>query len=350
MAGNLCRTNAPKLGCAILLAATFAGACKEPTAPTAQHPPVRVIFDTDMDTDVDDVGALAILHAMADHGEVTVLATMVSSYHPWSAPAVDAINTYFGRPNLLIGVPNARSAGRDFGSRFARQIAESFENDIVSNDQAPDAVAEYRRVLARQPDTSVVIVTVGYLTNLSDLLRSAPDQHSPLTGRELVLRKVKHYVAMAGSYPADLNPAVWGNFKPFPDAAVHVAREWPSKITFSGGGAFANQLATGGRLASEALPDSPVRRAYELYFGGRAQNRHSADQIAVLVAVRGTGTPWQLVTRGYNHVFDNGTHEWRNEPDEPRHQFVVSLAEGIKPDDVARTIEDMMMHPPRTRP
>src|SRR3990170_1863134 len=190
---------------------------------TAQPVPVRIIFDTDMDTDCDDAGALAMLHALADRGEVALLATMVSSYHPWSSPTVDAINTYFGRPDLPIGAPKATPAGKDFGSRFARQIAESFAHDIRSNDHASDAVAVYRQVLADQPDTSVVIVTVGDLTNLSNLLRSGPDRHSPLTGRELVARKVKHYVAMGSRYPADLDPRVWGNFKTDPVAVVHVA-------------------------------------------------------------------------------------------------------------------------------
>ncbi len=33
--------------------------------------PVRIIFDTDMDTDCDDAGAPALLHALADQGEET---------------------------------------------------------------------------------------------------------------------------------------------------------------------------------------------------------------------------------------------------------------------------------------
>ena len=37
---------------------------------------VRVIFDTDIGTDVDDAGALAILHVMADRGEAKILATI----------------------------------------------------------------------------------------------------------------------------------------------------------------------------------------------------------------------------------------------------------------------------------
>ena len=41
--------------------------------------PVKVIFDTDMISDFDDVGALACLHAMADAGECEILATLSST-------------------------------------------------------------------------------------------------------------------------------------------------------------------------------------------------------------------------------------------------------------------------------
>jgi hypothetical protein len=320
-----------------------------PAAESAADVPVRLIFDTDMDTDCDDAGALGMLHAMADEGEVEILATVVSSRFEWSAPATDVINTYYGRPDLPIGVPKGEGASTHRGSRFARELAEEFPHRVRSNDAAPDAVEVYRRILASEPDTSVVIVTVGYLTNLSDLLRSGPDEHSPLSGRELVARKVKHYVAMGSRYPADLDPNPWGNFKPDPGATVHVAAEWPTTITFTGGGDFAISLATGARLASEVPADSPVRRAYEHYFGGEAQDRHSADQISVMVAVRGTGSPWQLVRQGYNHVFPNGTHEWREQPDDPRHQYISALTPGVEAAQVRRTIEDLMVRPPARR-
>jgi len=43
-----------------------------------------------------------------------------------------------------------------------------------------------REVLAGQPDRSVVIVQVGFSTNMARLLDSEPDQYSALTGHELV--------------------------------------------------------------------------------------------------------------------------------------------------------------------
>lgn len=56
-----------------------------------------VIFDTDIMGDVDDVGAVAVLHALARRGEARILAMGVCSKHPASPVCLEALNTYFGR-------------------------------------------------------------------------------------------------------------------------------------------------------------------------------------------------------------------------------------------------------------
>lgn len=48
------------------------------------------------------------------------------------------------------------------------------------------------------------------------------------------------------------------------------------------------------------------------------------------MAARGTGAPWQLVTRGHSQVFPDGTHEWREHPDDPRHRYISALAPGAE--------------------
>ena len=62
--------------------------------------PVRVIFDTDMITDFDDVGTLACLHALADAGEAEILATVTCTRGNASVGAVQLINSYYGRGDL----------------------------------------------------------------------------------------------------------------------------------------------------------------------------------------------------------------------------------------------------------
>ena len=301
---------------------------------------MKVLFDTDMDTDCDDAGALAMLHAFADRGEVEILATTVSSRYRWSAPAVDVINTYYGRPDLPIGVPKGEGATLDRTYRYAQPLAEAFPHDLPSNEAAPDAVDVYRRVLAAQPDTSVVLVTVGYLTNVRDFLLSGPDSISGLSGMELARRKVKRWVCMGGRYPHELDPGPWGNFKPHPDAAVWAARVWPGEVVFSGLG---TEVLTGAALA--ATPEAnPVRRAYELYLGDLAKQRPSWDQTALLYAVRGAGGLFEIERQGYNHLFPDGTNVWRRAPNDPRHVLLLRKA---PPGQLAGVIEILMVQPPR---
>ena len=303
--------------------------------------PVKIIFDTDMESDVDDVGALAMLHGLADNGEAEILGTMVCSLNPWSVPTVDAVNTYFKRSDIPIGAVKTLGVYRN--SKYARIISEEYPQDIGLGEEAPDAIILYRKILESQPDQSVVVVTVGYLTNLSYLLKSDPDTISPLNGLELVRKKVKHLVCMGGRYPYQQDPAKWGNFKPDPGAVQYVAQHWPTLIMFTGGGDFANLIKTGKQTFNFEPASNPVSRAYEVFLKGWRDWHHSADLIAVYVAVRGWEEFFQLNTQGYNHIFEDGTLIWRLQPDDPHHQYIDNLKENVNPDHVAKVFDDLMM-------
>jgi len=302
---------------------------------------VKIIFDTDMESDVDDVGALALLHGLAYNGEAEILGTMVCSLNPWSVPTVDAVNTYFKRPDIPIGAVKTFGVYRK--SKYAKRISEEYPHDIGSGEDAPDAVTLYREILSSSPDTSVVIVTVGYLTNLSNLLKSFPDDISALSGSELVEKKVKHLVCMGGRYPYSQDPGKWGNFKPDPHAVLDVAKHWPTLIRFTGGGDFANLIEAGRPLFAFKAKSNPVSRAYSIFL--ESWNRewhHSADLIAVYIAVRGYEDFFELNTKGYNHIFEDGTLMWRLQPDNPRHQYIDNLKEGIDPGAVAKIFDGLM--------
>ena len=66
--------------------------------------PTAVIFDTDLSSDVDDVGAVALLHSLAQEGDAKILAMMVSSGDPWSTKCLKAINSFYGKPDIPVGV------------------------------------------------------------------------------------------------------------------------------------------------------------------------------------------------------------------------------------------------------
>jgi hypothetical protein len=309
--------------------------------PRVQAAPVKVIFDTDMAADVDDVGALALLHALADLGEAEILAVGISSRNEDVGPCLDAINTWYGRPDIPIGY--RQDTGEPTQSKYAGLVAKAFPHDLARSSDAADAALLYRKVLAAQPDGSVVMVSVGFLTNMKALLDTPADALSPSTGEELVRRKVRRWVCMGGKFPDGRFKNGDGEYNLRVDAlaSLRALNDWPTPVVLSGFEIGA-RVHTGRRLRT--LPEtSPVRAAY-LHFNGLL-NRESWDQTAVLYAVRGAGPFWSESEPGLclMHVAGkSGYNEWIPAP-RKGHRYLV---EKMAPAEVARAIEDLMLRAP----
>ena len=300
--------------------------------------PNRVIFDTDIQGDVDDVGAVAVLHALADLGEIEILATGVSAKNPFSPPCLDALNIYFGRPDLPLGVVKGPGFLRD--SKYAKEIAEEFPHRLKSAEEAPDAAILYRKVLAAQEDNGVVMISVGPVTNMSNLLKTGPDEYSKLSGKELVRRKVKVWVCMGGKIPQGKEANLFHDTA----ASRNAVRNWPTPIVFSGF-EIGKRVMTGAAL-QRLPPTSPVRRSYQLHNG--LKPHFSWDQTAVLYAARGLDggldDHWELVTEGHLEITEDGSNTWQSLPDSD-HAY---LAEKGPPREVAKVIEGLMVRLPES--
>lgn len=315
--------------------------------------PAKIILDVDLAEDVDDAGALATLHALADRGEAEILGILVSSKNEWVVPCADAINTWYGRPDLPVGYQrghqygyrNPKDPDRDAISKYAEAVARQFPHDIKRSSDAPDAALLCRKLLAPQPDRSVTIVTVGFLTNLRNLLDSRPDEHSPLDGEALVKQKVRQWVCMGGIFPSGRFPNGQGEYNLMWDtvASVRAVNDWPTPVVFSGF-AIGAAIKVGARLR-ETSEANPVRACYQLYNG--LQDREAWDQTAVLYAVRGAGKYWTLSEPGFCVMHARVTHgynEWIPAP-QKQHRYLV---EAMPPVEVGRVIEDLMLQPPKS--
>lgn len=269
---------------ALLFSLAKPSAFSATSAYAAAPAPLRVIFDTDIDSDNDDVSAVAILHALADLGEVEILAMGVVSCCPYSPACLDALNTWHGRGEIPIGVYKGK--GLTTQSRFARSVAERCPNDVGLAGKVPDVVGLYRRVLASEPNGAVTLIAVGEMNNLVDLLNSSPDAHSPLAGRELVRRKVGALYVMAPYFNERNEFQRSPNFTGAPAAAVSFIRDWPSPIRFAEGNLGHRHFI--GSWLNDTPAENPSRIAFESYFDGVARDRHCADPTTVLYAVRGT--------------------------------------------------------------
>ena len=294
----------------LLFVVIYLDSCKSEQKQEATVP-VPVIFDTDIGPDYDDVGAMALLHAMADSGECKILATIASNKHERIAAVIDVLNTYFNRPAIPIGVVRRNAVDMNAPQKWDSLIVANYPHAIKTNEQADDALELYRKILVAQPDTSVTIVTVGFLTNMANLLQSAPDKFSSLNGRELVAKKVKHLVCMAGRFDAEK-----GKFKEFNVVKDSVASKivfdnWPTSITFSGFEIGLN-IHTGLPIINSNITNSPVKDAFARSIPldpNDKDGRMSWDETAVLVAVRGYEKYFNVV-RGKIICNTDGSNEW----------------------------------------
>jgi len=301
--------------------------------------PVPIIFDSDMGPDYDDVGAITLLHALADSGEAKILATIASTKYDGVACLMSVFNTYFNRPAIPIAVPKGKASTLRDGQHWTDTLISKYPHRIISNNDVPDAPELYRKILSKQPDHSVTIVTVGFLTNLSNLLLSKADKYSSLDGKELVKQKVKHLVCMAGRFPSG------SEFNVNQDAAAsqNVFTNWPTNILFSG-------FEIGWRIRvglplihNNAIHKSPVKDVFSICIPMAAEDsagRMSWDETAVLVAVKGS-QPFYLLEYGQMQVAGDGSNTWSNEG-----KLHAHLVEEVSPEVVRAYINKLIMHQP----
>ena len=269
--------------------------------------PVKLIFDTDMGNDIDDAMALAMIHALERRGAVELLAVTSTKDHEKSAPYIDAFNTFYGRPDIPIGA--VRNGATPEEGKYLKH-ADPHAYDLKSGKEAHDAIALLRETLASQPDGSVSIAQVGFFTNLSRLLESQPDEFSKLDGTELVKKKVKQLVVMAGAFQT----IRFGNryreynvIKDIPEARA-LTEKWPSPIVWSG---FEIGIAATYPFQSIAEDfESPanhiLKQSYLDYVPAIPHDRPTWDLTAVLHAVYPDRNYFTLSPRGTVEMKEDG--------------------------------------------
>lgn len=307
---------------------------------TGNNKKVRVILDTDMGPDYDDVGAIAMLHAFADSGYVTILGTIASTRYEGVASVLNIFNTYFHRPDIPVGVPKQWAYAEKDKQHWTDSLIARYPHTIKTNEEVPDAVSLYRKILAEQPDNSVTIITIGFFTNLNNLLHSGPDQYSRLNGMELVKKKVKNLVSMAGKFPEGKE------FNVYKDAAAAYAlfKGWPKPVLFTGW-EIGQQLRTGLKLIDNAvIHNSPVKDVYRISIPQAASDlkgRMSWDQTAVLIAVKGYNDFFS-VQKGTVRISKDGSNKWQDKPDGQ----AAYVTPKMPYEQLAAYIEQLMMHQP----
>lgn len=269
--------------------------------------PVKLIYDTDMGNDIDDVFALAMIHNLEKRGEIEFLALTITKDNKYAAPYCQLLNTFYGNPNVPIGAVKD-SGVETFDGKFTRSALEAktedgapmfpFFNLAEDKTEYYDSVKLLRKTLAAQPDGSVVVAQVGASTNLVRLLDTKGDEFSPLNGRELAIKKIKYVSAMAGAFTNEMaghsedfvnqmkNHREYNIMIDLP-AAQRFFAEWPTPIVVSGFEVGVQIKMTPAMLKNdyEYVPNHPLKKAY-IDYRGLDNEQCTWDLTSILYAAR----------------------------------------------------------------
>jgi len=176
--------------CIFLAALAILTACNK----NSEKQIVNIILETDIGNDVDDALALGLAYNYVDAGKMNLLAITINKEGSAPGEFVDIMNTFYGHPEIPIGVIRNGAYCEDDAVNYAKAVVDmknedgtpAFARTIKDYSSLDDAPTLYRKILPAQEDNSVVIVSIGFSTNLIKLLETQPDEYSPLTGRELV--------------------------------------------------------------------------------------------------------------------------------------------------------------------
>jgi len=299
----------------LLCISLFCSFCWKASAKSAQKvnkKPVSVIFETDMGNDVDDALALDMLYKYMKEGKINLLAISTNKQNIYSAQYLDIMNTWYGYPGIPIGVVQNGVDCENDGKNYPQYVAElklngkpAFIRSISDYSKLPESVSLYRKILAKQPNHSVVIISTGFSTNLARLLESKADKYSSLSGKDLVAKKVRLVSVMAGNFTRE-DALEYNIVKDIP-AAKKLFSECPSPIVL-------NPFEVGVQIKYPATSIEndfkwtachPVVEGYK-YYSQMPYDKETWDLCAVLYAVEPKENYFAVLEPGKVEVTDKG--------------------------------------------
>jgi hypothetical protein len=196
---------------------------------------IRVILDCDMGSSTDDLFALMMLYRYMDMKRCSLIGVVVDRMGRANADLVDMMNNFYGYPDIPIGletqgVQTPHVFITYHNAPYARTIDAKpmFKRSVGDDGTYMEGYKLYRKLLAEQPDHSVTIASIGFVTSLARLLESGPDEFSPLNGVELVRAKVKNIYAMGGVFGEAVEPDY--NFKAAIDFSMKFLELLPKEV------------------------------------------------------------------------------------------------------------------------
>lgn len=264
-----------------------------------------IIVDTDIGADCDDVGALAVMHCLANQYDIPILGIINCTSNIYGCGAIDVVNQYYGRKDIAIGMYE----GTDFldGPEtliYNKFLSETYKTDFypVGEKRAEPATRLYRKLLAQAPEKGIILVTIGPFNTVANLLKSQGDDISPKDGITLVREKVYAVVSMAGSATTKRREF---NICSDGDAAAFFTKEIPVPVIYCDFD-LGYSVCSGfnGREPANAL-HNPVFQSYKRHsavLNSSGYQNQSYDLIAMHFAFEGIGDFYRLSPSGWMNI------------------------------------------------
>jgi len=306
---------------AVVVATSVASSASWSAAGKKSNDAPRIIIDTDLSKWWDDASTIGIANVLHNDGTINLLGIVSDVKNDVAVAALDALNTASGNGKIPLGAVEG-SAEDSFDHGYTDELIAQLPHSVKSSADVPEAVALYRKILAKQPNGSVTIISLGGFTNLAGLLESGPGQGSKLDGRELIAKKVDRLVQMDGLFPTENAPPYTNQEIDLPAATAVVEGDWPTPIAWVDGlpGIAAS---VGGTLCTTKDEDHPMRVVYELLFECGPPGDGNWDAPAFLYAIGDQPEIWEELGQGGSAaVAEAGGLKWVTPSDRPDDLFV----------------------------
>jgi len=270
-----------------------------------------VILDTDIGSSTDDLFSLEMLYRYEDEGRCRLLGVVVNREGEDCAACADVMNTYYGHGNIPIGLirdgiknPKVWIDYKALPTHTDNHGKLMFQRSVADYSSLPNGWQLYRRLLSAQPDHSVNIVSIGFLSCLAQLLESEPDSYSSLSGVELVRSKVKCIYMQGGVFGEAEEPDF--NFAQGITFAKTFFRNWPREVDmiFSPMEVGQDVEYTPEQVVTDVswTDTHPIKQVYMHYDCNTGQRMW--DVMSVIQAVEGDAL-FSLSARGTVQLTDN---------------------------------------------
>lgn len=333
---------------ALLVCTVTLSACQSDDNDLPDVPPVpkvpNLIVDSDLGNCTDDIFALQALFTYQAEGLCNIKGIMQDRPHQKSKDLMDRFMHFYKADDIPLGLIDGDESFFEIVPYY--QLADSVKPDEqplfpstgISLADRMSALKLYRKLLSEAEDNSITIVSIGALTNLGLLIDSPADEYSPLTGIELIRKKVSSLEVMAGCFtPVPLRYSnspdksctfieVEYNIEGNIPLAKKVLENWPGEVHMLPIEEGMKFPSIHDKILSQYSwqKDNPVSQVYERYDEWRIGDvgQYLWDAITVMHAIFGESI-FCCSESGYVRIDDKGNSTFEPDPDGNAH--IVSL-------------------------